>query len=380
MFHRSEPPHIVKASIVTLALSAFLLGCKEKKSEGTPLAEVDEAKLTLEEVRRAYPPEYEQVLPREQYLEYVRRWIDDEVLHREAIRAGLDQDSTLERKVSEMRRRLLIEAFLNQESAATAVEPDDIALSQHYEMHKDEFKRRQTEWKFVALKINSLKEAQALKPKLRNQDWLSQAQPYLAEPIQNIDGEMAWTQLDQAASCLRPALEEATASTVAGPLNCPEGVMLLKVIDRAEAGSLLPIELVRDQIAGQLLMQRRDRLRENVVTKYKQGLPIRFHLEKIPGIETPLIAVEEDTLPDTETGSELAESIEAVSQRPKTETAARPKPRTPKPARESEAASEQSTSSSSSTNSPSAGATVPAPTSMSPSTPSASPAPNEAAP
>jgi len=281
------------------ALAAIMMGlgsCKSKLETGTPLAKVGESTLTLEEVRRIFPAEYEQVLPRDQYLEFVKRWVDEEVIYQQALKSGLEKDSSVERKVEEMRRKLLIEEFLKRENAESTVEPDAMALSQYYEMHREDFRRKAAEYRYLALRVKTLKEAIDLKPRLRNDDFLQIAGPHILDPLPENVESIHYRKGEEASPCLQPALANSAAGQVTGPFNCPEGIILLKVLARNEAGSMIPFKDAKDHIAGTMLMERKDKLREGIIAKYKDGVLISFSLEKIPGRET----ISEDNTPNTE--------------------------------------------------------------------------------
>lgn len=285
---------------LALVLACVTTGCKSKKNAGTPLAKVGDATLTLEDVRHTFPQEFEQALPREQYLDFVKRWIDDEVIYQQAQKAELDKDTSIARRIEEMRRKLLIEEFMSRESAAEAVEPDEGALSQYYEVHREEFRRKSPEWRFLTLRVKSFKEALELKPKLRGSDYLAQAAPHLLDPLPEDLESLPFRKAQDIRACLQPTLGQTPVGQIAGPLTCPEGVILVKVLDKAEAGTLISFNTVRDHIAGILMMERKSKQREGTVARYKEGALITFNLDKIPGRETPVEESEAVSMPSEE--------------------------------------------------------------------------------
>jgi peptidyl-prolyl cis-trans isomerase C len=271
-----------------ILLVLALTGCEKKKRGGTQLAKVGEATLTLEDVRRTFPAEFEQALPREQYLDFVKRWIDDEVIYQQAQKAALDKDTLVAHRIEDLRRKMLIEEFMAREGAAESVEPDDAALTQYYEVHREDFRRKTPEWRVLTLRVKSLREAMDLKPKLRGSDFLAQAAPHLLDALPENMESIPYRKSQELGPCLQTVVPITLPGQIAGPLSCPEGVVLVKVLDKAESGSLVSFNDVRDHISGILMMERKSKQREGTIAHYKEGALITFNLDKIPGRDTPL--------------------------------------------------------------------------------------------
>jgi peptidyl-prolyl cis-trans isomerase C len=323
-------------------LAVFSAGCKKKQATGTPLAKVGEAVLTLEDVRYTFPQEFEQALPREQYLDFVKRWIDDEVIFQQAQKIGLEKDTSVARRIEDMRRKLLIEEFMSRENASESVEPDEGALSAYYEAHREDFRRKAPEWRFFTMRIQSLKEALELKPRLRGNDYLAQAAPHLMDPLPETPETPAYRKAQDIRACLQSAVTTTPVGQVAGPLTCPEGVLLVKILEKAESGSLIDFNDIRDHIAGILMMERKSKQREGTIARYKEGAIITFNLDKIPGRDTPFEESESATVTQDQqdphdhgaVGNAAGDYMATPVQSPKPRTTPRPRPTPPKPADE----------------------------------------------
>lgn len=123
------------------ALLMFVLlvaGCKKGEPSVTPVARLDNTTLTLEEIRGQL--DSSRGVSAAQLNEYLQRWINDEILYREAVRRGLDQKASVSARLEEVRRQLAINALLDdviytqQSSRSTPQE-----VSQYYQSHNNEF-------------------------------------------------------------------------------------------------------------------------------------------------------------------------------------------------------------------------------------------------
>jgi parvulin-like peptidyl-prolyl isomerase len=283
--------------VLSVLCAAFALtGCRKSASDEVVLAQVNDSKLTLAELRETYPAEYEKILPREQYLDVIQRWIDDEAVYRQALKRKLDEDPKVMRKLERLRRRMLIEEFLARETAGDDSDPDEDALTRFYEANKSDFLRKAPEFRFLHIRVNSLKEALAVRAKVRGDNFASLAEHNSLDSA--ADAAAPFRKPSEIPACLHDILN-AKPDWVSPPISCPDGVYIVKLLDRTEAGTPLPFEEVRASIATLLTMQRKEKLRESKIRQYKEGASIRMNVDLIPGQEPGAEAPMETTIPDS---------------------------------------------------------------------------------
>ncbi len=291
----------------TLVAAALLMvACEKSGSQPVVLAQVDDAKLTLDELREAFPAEYEKVLPREQYLDVIQRWIDDEAVYQQALKHKLDQDPQVRRKLERLRRRMLIEEFLSRELAATTEsEPDEGAMTRYYEDNKSDFLRKAPEYRYAHIRVNTLKEALALRSKVRGDNFTALARTSSLDTAPEFV-EPPFRKASEVPACLHDVLD-AHPGWLSNPVSCPDGVYLVKLLDRIEAGTPLPFQEVRAAISARLSMQHQEKMRESKIRQYKEGASISLNVDQIPGQDgsdappaTPAGDTSEERLPPGE--------------------------------------------------------------------------------
>jgi hypothetical protein len=283
--NNSRIPSILGVFGAAAALSVLLLaGCRDKAPPPVVLAQVDQVKLTLGELRESFPAEYEKVLPREQYLDVIQRWIDDETVYQQALKRKLDEDPQVRRKLERLRRRMIIEEFLAREIASgSGMEPDEGSMQRYYENHKSEFLRKVPEYRYQQIRVATLKEALAVRSKLNGGNFAAMAAKYSLDS--NLDlTALPFRKPTEIPTCLNELLE-ARPGWLSGPVSCPDGVYLVKLQDRIAAGTALPFSEVREAISGQLVMQHKGRMRETKIRQYKEGVAISLNVDQIPGQE-----------------------------------------------------------------------------------------------
>ena len=262
----------------------MLTACQDKAPPPVVLAQVDQVKLTLSELRESFPAEYEKVLPREQYLDVIQRWIDDETVYQQALKQKLDEDPQVRRKLERLRRRMIIEEFLAREIASgSGMEPDEGSMQRYYENHKSEFLRKVPEYRYLQIRVATLKEALAVRSRLNGGNFAAVAAKYSLDS--NLDlSALPFRKPTEVPTCLQELLD-ARPGWLSNPVSCPDGVYLVKLQDRIAAGTALPFSEVREAISGQLVMQHKGRMREAKIRQYKEGVAISLNVDQIPGQE-----------------------------------------------------------------------------------------------
>lgn len=271
--------------IVVLLAACFLGACKDKNAKGTVLAQVGNSTLSLEELRESFPAEYEQLIRREQYLDFIKRWIDDEVLYQQALKAHLDDDPLVKRKLDKLMRKLLIEEFLAREGASEGFEADETTMNQYYEMHKERFRRKVPEVKYTHIRVQTLKQANELRNRVGSDNaFLAQAATHSLDPVPEALDALPFKKERELPACFAAEVAAARIGAVTAPASCPDGVYLVRVLDRQETGSTIPFAEAKEEIATTLAMQRKDKLLEARIAEYKAGTAISYNLDQIPGL------------------------------------------------------------------------------------------------
>ena len=271
--------------IVGFGLALFTLtGCKKSAVKTEVLAQVGSTNLTLAELRESFPAEYEQLIRRDQYLDFVKRWINDEVIYQQAKKAHLAQDSAVARKLAKVTRKLLIEEFLARENAPDVFEPDEMSMNQYYEMHKEEFRRKTPETKLIHIRVQTPKQALDLRSKVLHGDFLEIAVSNSLDPAPESYASIGFKKQTDLPSCLSQDISSAGVGTVSLPIACPDGMYLVKILEKQEVGSLIPFAEAKEEISGILSMDRKDKLLDGKIAKFKQGLAITFNIDQIPGL------------------------------------------------------------------------------------------------
>ena len=129
---------MTRNSLIPLLLVLTLTACREKPAQEAAVARIDNRILTMQDIRAQFDST---VHPSDaQVQQYLRRWISDELLYREAVRRGLHQTPDVTRRADELRRQLVIQALLEDEIySSTVTDITQSEIVEYYEEHRAEF-------------------------------------------------------------------------------------------------------------------------------------------------------------------------------------------------------------------------------------------------
>ncbi|MBO7500702.1 MAG: hypothetical protein J6Z50_06085 [Fibrobacterales bacterium] len=125
--------------IAALALCALLSGCGETGESEDEIARVGRSVLLLRDLELRAPADLRDARSREQKLQTVKNWVNDETLAQEARAKGLDKSPEFRLLVSDFERMVLADAIRREfrDSARFARHLDSLKLSIPIAIHPE---------------------------------------------------------------------------------------------------------------------------------------------------------------------------------------------------------------------------------------------------
>lgn len=263
-----------RSNVVLVIGLAFLAGCGTKDSGQRPVARIDDRTLTLEEVRARM--DSTRGVTTAQVGEFARRWINDEILYREAVRRGLDNKESVRAQMEEARRQLVINALLQDEiytqgSAESTLEE----IAQYYAAHNKEF-TLPTDVALVSFLLFTDRDAaNAFRAVvLKGTPWPQAVRQTMADPKQS---SLILASMDSAyytQTTLLPVelWRVATASTKpepSFPVHTDEGSYILVVWKLSHQGQIADLAYVEREIRSRLAIDRRRHALDGLIERLR---------------------------------------------------------------------------------------------------------------
>lgn len=208
--------------------------------------------------------------------EFARRWINDEILYREAVRRGLDNKESVRAQVEEARRQLAINALLQDEIyTQSSVESTPEEIAQYYSAHNKEF-TLPTDVALVSFLLFTDRDAaNAFRAVvLKGAPWAQAVRQAMADPKQSsvILATMDSSYYTQSTLLPVELWRVASASTKqepSFPVHTDEGSYILIVWKLSRQGQIADLAYVEHEIGSRLTIDRRRRALEGLIEQLR---------------------------------------------------------------------------------------------------------------
>ncbi len=283
-----QSPGSGRSLVPAFALSfAIVAGCQPDGEPEPPVARVGSAVLQEEDLQASLstiPNTADSVDARQQLVD---RWIDSELLYQEALRRNLSAESSVQRRLDESARAVLIDAMVSQlmEEAEVEIRADEVLA--YYERHKEQLRLREP---FVQVQYLSGDDPDSLQLAHDMLRGAENADSLFLELVARF-GEDASMSLSLASSFVpesqlfvgQPAVADAVRGLqpgeVASVLEVDEAFHLVRLVDRAGAGSVPEMAWVEDVIRQQLAVEARRKLYERRIQRLRMEALSRNRLQ-----------------------------------------------------------------------------------------------------
>lgn len=238
-----------------LACFTMLASCSSPLEEEV-VARVEEAVLTAAELENLLPAELGVGEGPAEKAQFVERWVEEQLLYREALDRKLDQNPRTQQLLEQARRDLLVAALLNAEFEGQDTQVSEATIQQYYAENQEDFRRTKPEIRALHILLATEADALAKRQALRNGasfEGLARLHS-LDQETKGRGGDLGYFSADD-----NPTLWEACRGlpfkALSGPIQTQHGYHLVQVLDRQEAGTTKELDQVRPQIVDALVRQ-----------------------------------------------------------------------------------------------------------------------------
>lgn len=260
----------------------FCLSCERSaKTESPVIARVGRSVLTLNDLNKSIPSEYSNRITRKQRINYVKQWIDTELLYQEALRQKIDKEKEICKRLGQMKRDLLSAEMISRNSSGIHKQKiSEESINDYYEQHKESFIRESDVVKYIEILIESVKTGWQVRNMITPTNFLELAAQYSLIPIQ--DPQAApFIPLKNLPPEISDVVFNIRLNGTTSPIKMPDGVHIIRVLDKQKAGEICLLEEVREEIISTLSAQSQKKDIENLLAGLRQKSDYKFHFELI---------------------------------------------------------------------------------------------------
>ncbi|NOY76310.1 MAG: hypothetical protein GXO76_00435 [Calditrichaeota bacterium] len=243
------------AWMILVIAASFWVGCsstnKQNKKDAV-VARVGKSVLLASEINQEIPGALSKSIRLDEKKNYVRRWINTEVLYQEARKRGYDHLPDIQRELQSVKKALLANKLLEKEFPEKPVIPDS-TIRGYYLRHKDSFVRNRNEIRLGIVLFQQKKGAKAFVNLLRSGKSFGQAMKVtFPKKEQSQAWDTGYIPKTDIPSALSGVVKRTKIKGIVGPLKTADGYYVFQVLDRQKSGSYRSFEEVRAKIVALL--------------------------------------------------------------------------------------------------------------------------------
>ena len=268
--------HVERCLLIGSVL--VMTGCGGPRVEGIPLAKVGNAVLTREELQEALRSNTGPWTPLDQPGDFVNRWVDRELLYREADLRGLRNEQRIQRELRRLEKDLMIDLVLERE-VDRGLRVTEAEVSAYYDAHPEIGQCEETEYLFEHIRVPDTRTAGAIERLLRG---ASDFQPLL-----QADLDIEWLQPRSSARFspasavppdIRDQLEKLEPQTVSRRIRKDESYEFLALLGLRVAGSRRSLSDLATDIRGLILAEKRRQRYQRLVAELRNRAEVEINL------------------------------------------------------------------------------------------------------
>jgi foldase protein PrsA len=271
-----------KFIILLSGVAAFVCCGGGDKGESSVVAEVDDQKLTLDQMQYSVPEGASDELALGLKKEVISRWVESEALYK----AALDEGVSLSEKdlflVKKYEKFLLVQRFLDERLNRT-YQISQKEIDNYYQLNQKEFTRLQEEVHIVHLYIEQ-RDNEVFSEISRADNLLGIIRKYYFNEKSsefNPNGDLGYVAVSSLNELLASALKRMKTGSISAPIKSEQGYHFLQLLDWQRAGSVRDAELVKNEILLRIRTEHREQEYQRILKNAREDVQIQTYLSKI---------------------------------------------------------------------------------------------------
>jgi len=283
---RIKTKYLINPAVYVLFI--FFSGCQEKNSSPV-IVRIGKSVLTVEDLYKSIPPEYADRISPEQNVNYVKQWIQTELLYREALRLKYDKEPYIKERLEKMKKDLLAAEVINRSSKHFSSSIDQSSITDYYNQNQNKFIRDKDMVIYLEIVVEDLKTAYLVKQNANLHNFSEYAEKYSKIPFSDTLN-VTPVPVDDVPADLKNAIQATMPGNISNPVKSELGYHLLLIIEKLPKGSICREEEVREEILTILSAKKQKENVEKMISALRLKNDMEYNINLITGNNSDSLA------------------------------------------------------------------------------------------
>lgn len=265
------------ASLITFGFNCDYFS----KSDSPVIARVGKSTLTLEDLNKSIPANYSDKITKKQRINYVKQWIDTELLFQAALKKKIHKEKKIRQRLQQMKKDLLgaeMITRLTTDFKNTVVTEDEILA--YYNEKKDNFIRKDDVVKYVEIVVDNLTTGWKVRNLVKDDNFLDLASKYSTVPVQD-PRSAQFVSLKELPNEISDIAFRIRINGTTSPIKLEDGIHIVRILDKQASGEISLLEEVHDDILSTLSAKKQREQMEYMLSDLRNKTDYEFNFDII---------------------------------------------------------------------------------------------------
>jgi len=257
---------VAMKSVIRILLAFSLVMLAACKTKDPVIVTVGDSKLHQSEVY-TYAPDWDSWGDRERIL-FLQRWIDEELVYQQAVKAGALKDSVLIRMIERTKRKIVADYFM--QSYLDTMIVSDVEKIDFYHKNQDLYLNGKTTVSGAILTFADWKSAVIYYKEFKNTKFESIPPNHrLVKRMREFDG------VDETPDpCMIPSIRRAVVGRITPMKVCDGAAKIAVVTSKLDSADARPLDEVIDDVSMHAWVEHQNTVVKRLKDEWKTGIPI----------------------------------------------------------------------------------------------------------
>ena len=224
--------------------------------------------------------------------DFVRQWVEMELLYGEAVRRGLHNDPRVSARLERFEREFLADHLTFLE-LRERIEVSEEEIGACFEDHRDQYIH---EYRVSHIMVNTHEEAEEILGLLEKKSFTWVANHHSVDPVARRGGNLGYLTKGNMIPAFETVIFEMKPGEVSGIVQSEFGFHIIKLVGTREAQVKVELNDVREKIMNELVMAKRNAAYHELLDRLFESTEVEYLGSGYAGEEARADTVEADTL------------------------------------------------------------------------------------
>jgi parvulin-like peptidyl-prolyl isomerase len=268
--------------LLLFLINSKYISCEKQNVADSPIiARVGKTFLTMNDLNKSIPSEFSGKITQKQRINFVKQWIDTEILYQEALRQKIHEEKHIIKRLEQQEKELLgaeiISRNLQKKKKETISEE---SILNYYENFKDSFIREFDLVKYIEIVVEDLTTGWKVRNIINPINFFEIAEEYSLKPAQD-PSRIPYVPINTLPQEIANIVSSLRINGTSSPIKMEDGVHIIRVLEKQKAGEVCMLDEVKDEIISTLSTKLQKKDLNDLLSELRKSSDYEFKYELI---------------------------------------------------------------------------------------------------